>query len=351
MAKSTLRMSAPADKPDDKQQLPVALDLTTARQTDLNVVMEQIKAWAATQQIGDLPLETGWNEITPELALQLLARNRANRPVTLKTVLKYARSMAKGDWHKTGQAIIFDVNGVLLEGQHRLLASLLSTTAFTTFVVTDAPDEPDLFAYIDNNKSRNGADALATSGANGQSRHVNAAVKIAIQYEAGGFDITRSPRQMEVEPIDVLHYVRAHAELPKASGIAWGNFPAGMKSIGHDGIATFFAWQVIERYGYDELSGFMEPFTTGAELAKDSPILALRERLRAAGDDEKTIKLGYRLALLIRAFTLHYRGEPVLTKAIPGTKKQPGQLAGLHVSPSEPFPSFPDVGEEAAEAA
>lgn len=357
MAKSTLPLRAPAPAAAAKKDepLPVVLDLGTARQTDLIIAMQQIKAWAATQTIGDLPLKAGWNEITPELALHLLARNSANRPVTLKTVIKYARSMVKGDWHRTGQAIIFDVNGVLLEGQHRLLAALFSGASFTTYVVTDAPDEADLFAYIDNNKPRDGADALATSGENGQSRHVNSAVKVAIRYDAGGWDITRTPRQMDAEPIDVLHYVRAHPNLPEASAMAWGNFQKGMKAIGHDGIATFCAWQIIDRYGFDELHDFMEPFTTGAELAKDSPILALRERLRAAAekskDPEAVITLGYRLALVILAFNLHYRGEPVLTKDIPGTKKQRAQSAGLHVSPSEPFPTFPEVGEEAAEAA
>ena len=39
---------------------------------------------------------------------------------------------------------------VLLDGQHRLWAILLSGTAITTFVVTNLPAHPHLFAYIDN---------------------------------------------------------------------------------------------------------------------------------------------------------------------------------------------------------
>ena len=328
---------------------PVVADLSTINPQSLESILNQLKVWMAGQALPPLSISPGWYTVTPQIALDWLCRNRGNRKVTLATLQKYAKNMLSGRWKRTGQGIVFDRNGKLLEGQHRLLACLFSGASFTTFVVTDASDEANIFAYIDNGKIRSASDALYTSGSNGCSKMLAAATKIAVRYEAGGYKVGSLPRMPELEPYEVMEYIQAHEGMIDAAHKLVGNFKKGMKVIGHEGVATFFSWQVIERYGINVLDGFMQPLASGANLAEDSPVLALRDRLRAAGDDESKITLQQRLGLLIKGFGMYYCGETVMLK---GNRKRnaPKQQEGLFLADNEDFPQFPPV-EDMAEAA
>ena len=333
----------------DSWQPPVVVDLDTINPQALESALDQLKAYVAGQALPPLSIQSGWHTVTPQIALDWLCRNRANRRVTLAILRKYARNMAEGRWKKTGQGIVFDCQGKLLEGQHRLLACLFSGATFTTYVVTGAADDSDIFAYIDNGKPRSPADALYTSGSNGCSQALASAVKIAVRYEAGGFKIGSMPRMPELEPYEVMDYIAHHDGMIDAAHKLVGNFKKSMKVVGHVGIATFFSWQVIERYGINELDRFLSPLGSGAHLAEDSPILALRDRLRSAGDDESKITLQQRLGLLIKAFGMHYRGEIIILKATRKRNAAP-QQEGLFLADNEEFPQFPPA-EEMAEAA
>ena len=69
---------------------------------------------------------------------------------------------------------------VLLDGQHRLWAILLSGTTITTVVVTNVPALPHLFAYIRNVKAHSPAARMQIAGDNEVSPTIAAFLKIAI---------------------------------------------------------------------------------------------------------------------------------------------------------------------------
>lgn len=84
--------------------------------------------------------------ITPAKAQQYLQTSQGNRPVSKPTVLSYADTMKKGGWLLNGMCIIFDSDGHLIDGHHRLLAVIeagipvrfdvcrgISADAFTTY--------------------------------------------------------------------------------------------------------------------------------------------------------------------------------------------------------------------------
>lgn len=61
--------------------------------------------------------------ITPEIAEELLKSNTNNyRAIDKRKVEQYAREMEKGLWEANYEAIQIDENGILKNGQHRLLA-------------------------------------------------------------------------------------------------------------------------------------------------------------------------------------------------------------------------------------
>ena len=147
------------------------LDLATARGKAFEEVTTSFEKWAREHPLPAFTFVDGWHRITPEVAEELLKRNPvgANRKANLPTVLYYGGQMKRNDWPKTGQPLIFDEDGNLVDGQHRLWAAYLSGVAFDTYVVTNVPKHKRLFAYIDNGKVRSAANALQTSGMNGVS--------------------------------------------------------------------------------------------------------------------------------------------------------------------------------------
>src|SRR5215467_2052762 len=106
----------------------IKLDLSSASSRAFADTLEDFENWRAEQPPRELDLTNGWKTITPEIAEGMLLRNplAANRKPTLSTIQYYARQMLKGDWKKTGQALIFTRKGKLVDAGHRLWACYLS---------------------------------------------------------------------------------------------------------------------------------------------------------------------------------------------------------------------------------
>src|SRR4051812_30418789 len=85
--------------------------------------------------------------ITPEDAAKLLERNTNNRPQKKRAIEDYQRQMKAGLWHLTNQGIGVDRNGVLQDGQNRLVACTRAETPFTTILATGL--EPEAREVVD----------------------------------------------------------------------------------------------------------------------------------------------------------------------------------------------------------
>lgn len=101
-------------------------------------------------------------EITPQKASEMLERNTRNRKVNEKHVSFLARQMTGGDWIQNGDSIRFDLNGNLIDGQHRLWAIIKSKKTMNFIVVSGLASES--FSTIDTGKTRNGHDVLSIEG-------------------------------------------------------------------------------------------------------------------------------------------------------------------------------------------
>lgn len=83
--------------------------------------------------------------ITPEHAAWVLEnRNPHNRNLRSKDVATYARDMADGHWKNTGEAIKFDEDGNLLDGQHRLHAVVEAGVTIDFLVITGDLDQEQM---------------------------------------------------------------------------------------------------------------------------------------------------------------------------------------------------------------
>src|ERR1700709_2622928 len=101
-------------------------------------------------------------KISPDKATEMLEANSGNRPLTKGKVREFAAAMRRGEWLVTHQGIAFDVNGTLVDGQHRLAAIVEADLPVELTVFTDVPD--GTFDVLDTGKRRNAADVLAIDG-------------------------------------------------------------------------------------------------------------------------------------------------------------------------------------------
>ena len=101
--------------------------------------------------------------ITPATADRYLQANVANRLIRNTRVEKYANDMKSGSWKSgTAEMIKISKTGVILDGQHRLLAVIVSNTP-TWFHIAKGLDE-NVFDVLDTGAARNGSDTFRVKG-------------------------------------------------------------------------------------------------------------------------------------------------------------------------------------------
>lgn len=92
-------------------------------------------------------------EVTPALAKRWLEKNSdQQRPVSWSRVEAFAADMRNGEWKLTHQAIAFDADNTLIDGQHRLQAVVMSGKSVRMVVATNP--EADFSDPIDRGTPR-----------------------------------------------------------------------------------------------------------------------------------------------------------------------------------------------------
>jgi hypothetical protein len=144
--------------------------------------------------------------VSPELAREWLDKyNTSNRPIVKQNVKSIANDIAAGLWREDHpHAIVFDTNGRLIDGQHRLLAIVEAKTPVVMNIIRGA--SPDLRDFIDTGKSRKMSDRVAIN----ENGRINASIiAMAKYFTAGSSSGTRD-----------LISVRATA-IANADGLVW----------------------------------------------------------------------------------------------------------------------------------
>jgi hypothetical protein len=107
-----------------------------------------------------IPLISDTTEfITPEMAQEMLQKNKNNRPVNWLKVEEYAVIMRQGEWKLHPQGIILDPSGNIITGQTRLWAVVYSGVGIHFRVSRGSP--PETAFVIDRGRPQSSRD-LAT---------------------------------------------------------------------------------------------------------------------------------------------------------------------------------------------
>ena len=100
--------------------------------------------------------------ITPEMAKELLDLNKNNRGISPANVQKIASDMLSDGFKLNGETIKIYDDGTLADGQHRLMACVLSGKPFQTYIIRGIKKE--VLPTIDAGKTRNTVEALNMTG-------------------------------------------------------------------------------------------------------------------------------------------------------------------------------------------
>ena len=122
-------------------------------------------------------------KISPTIAEAMLKLNiDNNRPISISVVNQYTIDMIAQKWIATADTIKFDVQGRLIDGQHRLHAIVKSGMTVDIWVATEI--EETAVRYIDTGRKRSANDLLHMQGiAGGYAMEVSSVSRKIINWE------------------------------------------------------------------------------------------------------------------------------------------------------------------------
>lgn len=260
-----------------------------------------------------------FSTITPSTAREWLERNignyRAMKPGWVKSL---AEDMRNGRWQENGESIKFDLDGKLVDGQHRLAACVRSNVPFRTLVVRGVADDVN----IDTGRSRNLSDLLRRRGEKNYAA-LSSVLRWVRGYENGTLRTVigdGSPPTMQ-ELLLVLDRNPLVRDSIATGGTAKHLAPIAMVSAFH--------FIFTSRSNRETADLFFEKLTKGVDLAEHDPVYLLRQRLlRNVGAKAKLPRTEL-AALFIKAWNAWVNGRSL------------GILRWRGVGPTaEEFPEF-----------
>lgn len=214
-------------------------------------------------------IHTAIENITPKVAAEYLRTNNMNRPLQVGAVETYAKAMQRNEWMLNGEAIQFDTEGNLVNGQHRLNAVVLSGRSVPFLVVRGV--EKECFKTFDGGKKRTASDVLSIKGEQNTANLASGA-RAYIIYVDGPSRNSRAISASLIEKVvsehpDLRHWTRRYA--------------SGSKSALRRMTSSLIGFLTIasERHGIEKIDLFVDKLESGANLAEDDPAFVLRERL------------------------------------------------------------------------
>jgi hypothetical protein len=265
-------------------------------------------------------------EIDPVFAAELMRLNTKNRPVRTPAVKQMAGDMSLGNWKFNGDSIRISKTGVLLDGQHRLMALIESGTTQRFNIQTGLEDE--VFDVIDIGRLRTASDAVAVKGHKNYG-NIAGAIKLIIAYDRGSLRRTAAGGIGEdrISNHDVIKYLETKINIDDMNECAtFGNKFAYKAKFFSPNTYCAFLYMFMQK-DRDAAFLFFDLLTSGENISATnwSPVFLLRNKLIKHMSSAVAIRTVDKYAVLIKAWNA-FRAEK--------------QLKQLSWQPSEDFPTI-----------
>lgn len=241
--------------------------------------------------------------VTPKMAHEYLSKNRKNRNLRPSKVDRLARDILAGNYLLTGEAIKFDVDGNLIDGQHRCAAILKADKSVQVLVVTGLPS--DAQKVLDTGAARTPSDALQLSGRS-HAAILASASKMAMNWEAGNIRTSASTLTLSPTHSEVLAFVDGDPHIQWAAARAQHFYGAGLSAPPS---AIAFAMWLIGQVDAPQCNRFFESLAEMRTDGSGDPRYVLLRRLHGM-KDERTTSV-YAAFVLVRGWNAWRKGETI----------------------------------------
>jgi hypothetical protein len=219
--------------------------------------------------------------IMPADAKRILeTKNNANRPISQRTVEKYAQEMKAGRWRLNGESIIYGISGNLMDGQHRLLACVKANVPFETTVTRAVPDE--YFDTLDDGKTRNLSDVLAIRGET-YGKEMASALTFIHRYASGNLTNSHSAKKRDTIPTKQVleRLLETQSGIRNSVQYYWKlrQRAGGLLLPPSLAVGLHYIFSLVDD---EKASAFFDVFQSGLNIGEGNPVGLLRARLIAA---------------------------------------------------------------------
>jgi hypothetical protein len=260
--------------------------------------------------------------VTPTKAKAWLQGNVDNRKLRETRVLFFSRLLSEKEWELTGDAVVFDDQGVLINGQHRLTAVVVSKISAQFLVLRGVPSKAQ--EVMDQGLSRNLSDQLHRRGV-----QYNTIVAGALNWLYQMDYIERTGKVHYSDPSlrpslrELLHLYENNTEL-SAEAKTMNKLVYYLKVRPGPTTALYHRLLAVDRA---DAEIFFKQLQEGTGLAKNDPIWRLREWCvndtlsRRATGRAPTYRY---VAMTLKAWNFWREGKPVgkLSWHYSSTKKE-----------------------------
>lgn len=215
--------------------------------------------------------------VTPELAAEWLSANIGNnRKISKRTVSRYASEMASGRWLLTGEAIQFDLNGRLINGQHRLSAVVESKATVQLLVIKGLGEEAVM--VLDTGRVRSASDALEVAGLSPNSNQTAALARRIMALQSGNANVLagRGGLKISGKPItnrDIVEFCRKN-DLSEHLGFSRSVMFNQVTNALNQGEYAFFHW-FLGRVDASDADVFLSQIAMLENVGQKSPVRTL----------------------------------------------------------------------------
>jgi hypothetical protein len=268
-------------------------------------------------------------QITPEKAKAILEHQPAQRPVSRLNVARLKNEIIEGRFRRTHQGLAFDENGLLRDGQHRLMACYEAGRNIEILACFNEP--APLFAHYDNGIARTIGTTLYLAGKVETAKlgsGIVTAAKFIWAYDSGfnpahpgafsgAWNYTSLQAIME-DHSGIQNYVKmldANRKIPYQKGMTAGLFTMFSE-------VDPFAAQV-----------FIDQCLNGENIKKGDPAYTLRESILGHGNRQSMQDKVYKVA---RAWNAFHEGRK-LANVYGGSRKR------SHENGMDIYDEFPEI--------
>lgn len=253
-----------------------------------------MKKW--WEEIGHVDGKVRLVRIGPELARGWLEnRNDRNRKIKKDAVARISSDIREGRFILNGETIIFDADGQLLSGQHRLKAVVETGATIASYVAFDMP--VNAMGKTDRGIPKSADQFLQIAGKSHATR-MAAAAKLAMQAEKGA-------KGENISTCAILEWIERHPEIEPCVIAAQSIYTSGHKAgFRLNPAASAVALWLANRRDLGELmTDMLSDTCRGVGLEEGSSTLLLRNYIANARDRKIEMSAWEVLNTIIDAFT------------------------------------------------